>query len=232
MTLPQIVSRDQWSAARKALLTQEEEAAAAWERLAEARRNLPMVEIDKRYEFDTTAGRKNLLDLFEGRRQLIVYHFMFDPEWDQGCKWCSWIADNIGHLSHLHARDTTLTLVSRAPLPKIEQYKARMEWSVPWASSFASDFNTDFYATLDGSADPEKYMFRDKETMDAKGMYYFTQGEQGGVSVFLRDGDRVFHTLSDFGFGIEALHGTLHYLDLTPLGRGSDATLRHHDRYE
>jgi predicted dithiol-disulfide oxidoreductase (DUF899 family) len=229
--LPAIQSREEWLIARKSLLIKEEEAAAAHERLNEERRKLPMVEIVKNYRFDAPGGRVGLIDLFAGRSQLIMYHFMFDPEWDAGCPRCSFLVDNIGHLSHLHVRDTSFTLVSRAPLGKIEPFKTRMGWSLPWVSSFGSDFNYDFHATLDEAIAPVLYMYRDKETLLSLGMPYHTDGEQGGTSVFLRDGDRVFHTYSAYGSENELLHGTYNYLDFTPLGRGND-DVRHHDRYD
>jgi predicted dithiol-disulfide oxidoreductase (DUF899 family) len=192
-----------------------------------------MVEITKAYTFEGPNGPLSLRDLFEGRRQLIVYNFMFDPEWEEGCRYCSYLVDSVGTLAHLHARDTTFAVVSRAPLAKIERFKTRMGWTFPWVSSFSSDFNYDFHATLDEAVAPISYMYRDKATLEAEGMPYFTSGEQGVASVFLREGDRVFHTYSSFGFGNELLHVTDMYLDLTPLGRQfSDEVLRHHDKYE
>ena len=146
--LPPIVSRAQWQAARDRLLEKEKSHTRAGDALAAERRRLPMVEITKSYSFDCVTGKSRLLDLFEGRRQLVLYHFMFAPDmpgWPTAvCEGCSWYVDNIGNLSHLHARDTSLVLVSRAPLPNILEYKKRMGWAVPWASSFESDFNLDF----------------------------------------------------------------------------------------
>ncbi|MBI4503204.1 MAG: DUF899 domain-containing protein [Gemmatimonadetes bacterium] len=237
LALPQVVSREEWVAVRTALLTKEKELTRARDVLNAQRRRLPMVEIEKDYTFEGPAGSARLPDLFEGRRQLIVYHFMFDPSWDQGCPSCSFLVDNIGHLAHLHARNTTLVLVSRAPLAKIEPYKARMGWALPWFSSHRSDFNYDFHATFDKAVTPAEYNYR-----DASGY----QGEGHGVSVFLRDGDRVFHTYSAYGRGTEALLGTYHYLDWTPFGRQEDwedspegwpqtptyRWLRQHDRYD
>ena len=186
-----------------------------------------------------------LLDLFEGRRQLVVYHFMFDSTWDEGCPNCSFLVDNIGHLAHLYARDTSLVLVSRAPLAKIASFKKRMGWTVPWYSSFGSDFNYDFHVTLDEAVAPVEYNYRDKAELVLKGETYFTQGESHGLSVFLRDGDRICHTYSTYARGTDLLDGTYNYLDLTPLGRQEDwekppgrsnssflAWVRHHDRYE
>jgi predicted dithiol-disulfide oxidoreductase (DUF899 family) len=202
-----VVEPEEWQAARKELQAREQELAAVQEAVRTARQQLPMVRVDKDYVFRGADGELSLLDLFEGRRQLIVYHFMFDPSWPQGCKWCSYLVDNIGHLSHLHVRDTTLALVSRAPIEKILPFRERMGWSLPWYSSHDSDFNEDFRATLDKT-------------------------EQGGASVFLREGDEVFHTYSGFGESMDMVHTIDNYLDLTPLGRGADMKwLRHHDGY-
>jgi predicted dithiol-disulfide oxidoreductase (DUF899 family) len=244
MTLPRAVSRNEWLAARKELLTKETELTHHRDRVNADRRRLPMVPIDKEYDFAGPAGKASLRDLFEGRRQLIVYHFMFDPSWDEGCPHCSFLVDNIGHLAHLHARDTSLALVSRAPLTKIEPFKKRMGWKVPWYSSFGSNFNYDFHVTLDEALAPVEYNYRDKAELVQKGEAYFTQGELHGLSVFLRDGDRIFHTYSTYARGVDLLLGAYNYLDLSPLGRQEDweeppgrsnspflAWVRHHDRY-
>jgi len=198
MNLPQVVSRDEWQAAREELLVKEKEATRARDALAAERRRLPMVRIEKDYVFEGPEGKASLLDLFDGRRQLIIYHFMFTPGvegWPEaGCPGCSLFVDNIGHLAHLHARDTSLVLISRAPLANIEPYKERMGWTVPWYSSYGSDFNSDFGVTTD-------------------------EGETFGLSVFLRDGDSVFRTYFTSGRGVEALGSNWTFLDLTPLGR-------------
>jgi predicted dithiol-disulfide oxidoreductase (DUF899 family) len=224
-----VVGPEQWLAARKELLAREEELAAAHEAVRRARRELPMVRVDKDYVYEGADGKKSLLDLFEGRRQLIVYHFMFDPSWQQGCKWCSYLVDNVGDVSHLHVRDTTLALVSRAPIDKILPFRARMGWTLPWYSSNGSDFNYDFHVTLDESVTPVEYNYRDKSALAE----FFTSGEQGGASVFLREGDEVFHTYSAYAEGLALLHTLDNYLDLPPLGgQFSDmGWLRHHDRY-
>ena len=219
MDLPKVGSRAEWLAARTAYQIKEDEAAGVIEELNEARRQLPMVPVRADYEFDTPNGRKSLLDLFEQRHQLIVYHFMFDPSWENGCKYCSFNVDNLGDLSHLRANDTSMVVISRAPLAKLEAFKARMGWKFPWVSSFGSDFNQDFYATLDGTADPINYLYKDKAIYDAEGDYYFTNGEQGGTTVFVRDGDKVFQTFSTYGSKFDQLNGLLNYLDLTPRGR-------------
>jgi predicted dithiol-disulfide oxidoreductase (DUF899 family) len=218
MNLPRVVSRDEWVAARKRLLVKEKEFTRARDRLNAERRRLPMVRIDKEYVFDGPDGKSTLLDLFAKRRQLIVYHFMFDPAWDAGCEGCSILVDNVGHLAHLHARDTSLVLVSRAPLPKLLAYQKRMGWTVPWYSSHGSDFNYDFHVTLDESVTAVEYNYRTRAELlqlgeDASG------GEGHGVSAFLRDGTAVFHTYSTYARGTDLLNGTFNYLDLTALGR-------------
>jgi predicted dithiol-disulfide oxidoreductase (DUF899 family) len=201
MNLPQVVSQREWEAARKNLLVKEKEATRARDALAAERRRLPVVKIDKDYVFEGPDGRASLLDLFDGRRQLIIYHFMFAPGVDgwpsAGCPGCSFVVDHIGHLAHLRARDTSLVLVSRAPLAKIEPYRKRMGWTVPWFSSSGSDFNVDFGVTID-------------------------KGETFGLSVFLRDGPTVYRTYFTSGRGVEALGSPWTFLDLTPLGRQED----------
>jgi predicted dithiol-disulfide oxidoreductase (DUF899 family) len=190
MNRPGIVSRAEWIDARKALLAMEKAFTRQRDTLNAERRRLPMVRVDKDYVFEGPHGPARLLDLFEGRQQLIVYHFMFDPSWDAGCPSCSFLADSIGHLAHLHARKTTLALVSRAPLEKIEPYRRRMGWTIPWYSSYGSDFNYDFHVTLDETVAPVEYNYTDKAALLAKGESYFTDGESHGLSAFLRDGDR------------------------------------------
>jgi predicted dithiol-disulfide oxidoreductase (DUF899 family) len=233
MTLPQVVSREEWLVARKELLAREKEITTARGAVDAQRRELPMVAIDKDYTLTGPDGPVGLLDLFEERRQLIVYHFMFDPSWDEGCPSCSLVTDNIGHLAHLHGADTSLVLVSRAPLAKIEPFRARMGWTVPWFSSHDSDFNYDFHVSNDESVAPVEYNYKDAATLVREGLGYVIGGEGQGVSVFLRDGDSVFHTYSAYGRGADSLLGTYHYLDLTPLGRQKYVNeFRHHDRYD
>ena len=229
-----MVSRAEWLVARKRLLDLEKEATRQRDVLSVERRRLPMVEIEKDYRFHGPDGEVGLLDMFDGRAQLIVRHFMFDPSRDEGCPHCSFAADNIGHLAHMHARDTSLVVVSRAPLAKIESFQRRMGWAFPWYSSHDSDFNYDFHVTLDESVAPVEYNYRDKATLERRGLPWFTNGEQPGVSVFLRDGNRVFHTYSTYARGNDLQLGTYNYLDLTPLGRqenNGQAWVRHHDRY-
>ncbi|HEY5811190.1 MAG TPA: DUF899 domain-containing protein, partial [Terrimicrobiaceae bacterium] len=178
--LPKVVTRDEWLAARNALLAKEKAATRARDALSAERRRLPMVKIEKQYVFESPNGKATLLDLFEGRRQLILYHFMFEPKWDEGCPGCSMVVDNMGHPAHLHARDTSRVLVSLAPLSKIEPFKKRMGWTTPWFSSFGTDFNSDFGVTT-------------------------SEGETFGLSAFLRDGTDVYHTYFTAGRGVEYL---------------------------
>ena len=253
-TPPKIVSRDEWLSARKDLLTREKAFTKERDRINALRRELPMVEIDKDYTFEGPQGKVKLTDLFEGRHQLIVYHFMFEPgdpppgksgePYTEGCSGCSFMVDNIGHLSHLHARDTTLVLISRAPLKKISPFKKRMGWTFPWYSSFGSDFNYDFHVTTDPKVAPVEYNFQDASTLKRKEETYHLEGEQPGVSVFLRDDEgRIFHTYSAYGRGLENLLGEYQFLDLTPYGRGEGwggmpdlfgkgvMWTKHHDKY-
>ena len=226
MSLPKVVSREEWRAARVELLAEEKAMTRARDALSTKRRELPMVRIDKDYVFTGPDGKAILPDLFEGRRQLIVQHFMFDPSWDEGCPSCSAAADEIsaGLLAHLHARDTTLVVVSRAPIDRIERYQATKGWTFPWYSSHGSDFNYDFHVTLDESVAPVEYNFRDKAELEQAGMGWLAEGssEQPGYSVFLHDGDRVFHTYSMYARGTEMLGGSYYFLDLTPMGRQED----------
>jgi predicted dithiol-disulfide oxidoreductase (DUF899 family) len=201
MDLPKVVSPTEWQVARDELLVKEKEATRARDALAAERRRLPMVRIDKHYAFEGPEGTKSLLDMFEGRGQLILYHFMFAPDvqgWPTaGCPGCSMFVDQIGHLAHLHARDTSFVLVSVAPLASIESYKDRMDWGLPWLSSSESDFNVDFGLSRD-------------------------DGETFGLSVCLRDGANVYRTYFVAGRGVEALGSAWTFLDLTPLGRQED----------
>jgi len=226
MRLPQIATRDEWLTARKALLAKEKELTRQRDALNAERRMLPMVEIDKDYVFEGPAGPASLLDLFDGRRQLIVGHFMFDPSSDDGCPSCSAGADELspGLLAHLHARDTTLVYVSRAPLAKIEDYKARRSWTFPWYSSYRSDFNYDFHVTLDARVAPVEYNYRSAEEHAQRGADWIDDPaqqpiEMPGTSYFLRDGERVFHTYSNYARGAEMTGGSYYFLDLTALGR-------------
>jgi predicted dithiol-disulfide oxidoreductase (DUF899 family) len=198
LPLPKVVSLAQWQAAHKKLLAKEKAATRARDALAAERRRQPVVKIDKPYVFEGLKGKTTLVDLFEGRRQLIVYHFMFAPGVDgwpkAGCPGCSFFADQISNLAHLHARDTSFALVSLAPFKNIKAYKKRMGWKVPWLSSRGSDFNRDLGLTTD-------------------------EGETFGLSVFLRDGKNLYRSYFTDGRGVEALGSTWTFLDLTPLGR-------------
>ena len=198
MTIPQVVSESDWQRELDAIHAQEKRATRERDALAAQRRRLPAVEIDKQYAFEGCNGRATLLDLFEGRRQLLLYHFMFAPTtegWPEaGCPGCSMFVDQIGHQAHFHARDTSLALVSLAPLEQIEAYRRRMGWTIPWYSSAGSDFNRDFGITRD-------------------------DGETFGLSVFIREDDRVLRTYFTAARGVEALGSVWTFLDLTPLGR-------------
>jgi predicted dithiol-disulfide oxidoreductase (DUF899 family) len=233
MTGPRVVSADEWLAERKELLAAEEQAASALTKLAERRRQLPAVKVEKEYLFDGPDGQASLLDMFEGRRQLIVQHVMFDPAWDEGCPVCSYQADSVGNLAHLHARNTTYAAVSRAPIGKIEPFRQRMGWPFPYYSSLGSDFNYDFHVTNDEDVTPIEWNFMTKQELIDAGMPYFARpGEQGGVSVFYRDGDVVLRTYSGALHVTDLLCGTDQLLDLTPLGRqDADVKLLHHDKY-
>ena len=201
MNLPPVVSPEDWQAARDDLLIKEKAHTRAGDALAAERRRLPMVRIEKDYVFEGPEGGVSLLDLFEGRRQLLLYHFMFAPDvegWpDAGCDGCSMVIDNLCHLSHLHARDVSFAAVSLAPVDKIVAYRDRMGWAIPWFSSAGNEFNADFGLTTD-------------------------EGEMFGLSVFLRDGDEVFRTYFTDRRGVEALGSSFSYLDLVPFGRQED----------
>jgi predicted dithiol-disulfide oxidoreductase (DUF899 family) len=228
MSLPKVVSPAEWRAARLELLAGEKAMTRARDALSIRRRELPMVRIEKDYVFDGPDGKASLLDLFGGRRQLIVGHFMFGPDWDEGCPSCSAGCDEIsaGLLQHLHSRETSLVEISRAPLARIEEYKARKGWDFPWYSSYGSDFNYDFHVTLDESVAPVEYNYRTKAEHEHAGTSGYVEGEQPierpGHSCFLRDGDSIFHTYSVYARGDEMLGGSYYFLDLTALGRQED----------
>ena len=194
--LPPVVPSEDWQARINEFVEKEKALTRAQDALNAERRRLPMRKVEKDYVFQSDKGKVSLLDLFEGRSQLIVYHFMFGPDWEAGCPGCSWVTDAMTHPAHFHARNTTFVLISRAPLEKLERYRKRMEWNkpIPWYSSLNSDFNYDFGATTD-------------------------DGEQHGVSVFLRDGDDIYQTYHTGARGVEYLGSHWTYLDLTPYGR-------------
>jgi predicted dithiol-disulfide oxidoreductase (DUF899 family) len=219
---PKIVSREEWLVVRKAHLAHEKEVTKQLDRLRAERRRLPMVKIEKDYTFDGSTGKRSLHDLFDGSRQLIVYHFMFDPKWEKGCPACTSLVDSIGDLSILNKRDTTFVLVSRAPLAKLDAYKTLRGWRIAWYSSFGTDFNYDFHVTLDDSIAPVEYNYRNKAEMEARKGPNLQAGEEHGMSVFFRLGDDVFHTYSAYARGTEGLSNCYSLLDITPYGRQQD----------
>jgi len=228
-----VVDADRWLAERKTLLAREKEVLRLQDELARARRELPWRRVDE-YVFDAPEGRRSLADLFEGRSQLIVQHFMLGPGWEQGCPSCSYMADHAdGMTVHLAARDVSFAAVSRAPLAEIERFKARMGWKFRWVSSAGSDFNRDFHVSFDAADRIDGTVEYNYHRTD------FPSSEAPGISVFCRDdAGAVFHTYSTFGRGVEAMMGTYRLLDLVPSGRGErdDAPnkmewVRHHDRY-
>ena len=236
MESPPVVTREEWLSARLALLEQEKQLSRTRDEISAARRRLPMVRVETPYAFEGPDGASSLLDLFEGRRQLIVYHFMFEPGWEEGCPSCSYLADNAtGAVLHLAARDTAFAVISRAPFAAIDAFRRRMGWEFTWVSSHDTDFNYDYAVTLDEARGATEYNFEDARAKRAEGRLWMD--ELPGLSVFLRDGDEVFHTYSTYSRGLDTLLNTYNYLDLTPLGRHEDglpwsmAWVRHHDRY-
>jgi predicted dithiol-disulfide oxidoreductase (DUF899 family) len=216
---PPIVSQDRWVAARKELLTHEKELTKHYDRVTAARRRLPMVKIEKDYLFEDSRGKRDFKALFEGRRQLVIYHFMFDPAWEKGCPSCTWYIDALGDLSMLPDHDTTFALVSRAPLAKIEAYRKARGWDIPWYSSFGTDFNYDFHVTNDAKVRPPEYNYRtlaeNKEHHSPNNLL----GEEHGLSVFFTLNDDLFHTYSAYARGTELLADARLILDATPYGR-------------
>jgi predicted dithiol-disulfide oxidoreductase (DUF899 family) len=230
-----IVSHEDWIAARKAYLAEEKAFSRARDELARKRRELPWEKIEKNYVFDTPSGKQSLADLFGGKSQLIIYHFMLGPDWEAGCPSCSFLADHFdGTVVHLAQRDVSFVVVSRAPLPQIDAFKRRMGWRFKWISSFGTDFNQDYQV----SATPQ-------EKSGSKVMYNyefienFPSEERPGASVFYKNAaGEIFHTYSTYGRGLDILIGTYNFLDLAPKGRDEDdlawsmAWVRHHDRYD
>jgi predicted dithiol-disulfide oxidoreductase (DUF899 family) len=230
MEAHRIVSQEEWQRARQEHLAREKEFTRQRDELSRQRRALPWVWVEKSYVFDGPDGKVTLSDLFAGRSQLVVYHFMFDPSWDEGCPSCSFWADNYAGVAvHLAHRDTTLVTISRAPLPKIEAFRARMGWTFRWLSSYHTDFNQDYHVTFSPDAQEVEYNFRRRP---------FFSPELPGVSVFVKDANGVvYHTYSCYERGLDMLNGAYHLLDLTPKGRDEEgphsmAWVRHHDRYE
>jgi predicted dithiol-disulfide oxidoreductase (DUF899 family) len=231
---PTIVSPEKWLSARLELLRKEKEFTKLGDLLAARRRELPWVELTKPYTFDSPGGRVSLADLFEGRSQLLVQHFMFGPGWEEGCKACSFMMDHFNPtVIHLNARDVSFAAISHAPLKEILPFKARMGWAVNWVSSHGTDFNRDFHVS-----------FTEKEIARGSVDYNYTKmdfpkTEAPGISVFARDAKgTVYHTYSTYGRGVDVIMGTYHLLDLVPKGRDEDGLeysmewMRHHDRYD
>jgi predicted dithiol-disulfide oxidoreductase (DUF899 family) len=229
-----VVSQDQWLAARKALLAKEKEFTRARDALSAERRTLPWVKIDKNYVFDGPAGKQSLADLFDGRSQLIVYHFMLGPGWKEGCPSCSYLADHFdGAAIHLAQRDVTFVVVSRAPRAEIEAYQQRMGWKFKWVSSFGTDFNHDFHVSFTpeekaGGKVEYNYSMTEFPSEEAPGLSVFAKGENGAV----------FHTYSSYARGLDILVGAYNFLDFVPKGRDEDtlpwsmAWVRRHDEYQ
>jgi predicted dithiol-disulfide oxidoreductase (DUF899 family) len=229
-----VVLREEWLIARKEYLVKEKEFTRLRDQLSQQRRDLPWVRVDKEYIFAGPNGKETLSELFAGRSQLMVYHFMFHPSWDEGCKSCSFWADNFnGIIVHLNHRDVTMVAVSKAPLDQLEAFKKRMSWNFKWASSAGTDFNRDYHVSFTA------------EELNKGEMYYnyerrkFPREEGPGLSVFYKDPKgSVFHTYSSYARGLDMLNGAYHYLDLVPKGRNEaslaypQAWVRHHDRYD
>lgn len=219
---PPVASKEEWLAARKSLLLEEKELTKQYDRINAKRRRLPMVKVDKNYTFTGPEGEKTLLELFEDKKQLIVYHFMFAPDWDKGCSGCTSFVDALGDLSLLEERDTRMVLISRAPSPKLEAYKKEKGWTLPWYSSEASDFNYDYGVTLDPARGPITYNYKSGDELSEGLRNLDKPDEMPGTSVFFRDGDNIYHTYSCFARGGEALTDSYRLLDITPYGRQED----------
>jgi predicted dithiol-disulfide oxidoreductase (DUF899 family) len=219
---PEIVSDAGWRKARLAHLEREKALTQELDRLRAERRRLPMTQVTKNYVFDGPRGKLSLKDMFEGRRQLVIYHFMFDPAWSKGCPGCTGYVDAIGDLSMLKERNTTFAVVSRAPLEKLQAYKAAKGWKIDWYSSFGSDFNYDFHVTLDEKVAPIEYNYRSLEELQKRKGSNAMKGEEHGLSVFFRLGDDVYHTYSAYARGTESLTDSYQILDVTPYGRQED----------
>jgi predicted dithiol-disulfide oxidoreductase (DUF899 family) len=233
-TQHKVVSEEQWIAARKELLAAEKEFTRQRDAISAKRRELPWVKVEKKYVFDGPNGKESLSDLFRGKSQLIIYHFMFGPGWEQGCPSCSYLGDHFdGSLVHLNARDVTFSAISRAPIPQIAAFKKRMGWRFHWVSSNSTDFNYDY-----------KVSFTKEEQAKGKvnynfGLMEFPSEEAPGLSVFYKNAaGEIFHTYSTYGRGLDILLGAYNFLDMTPKGRDEGALahamawVRHHDRYD
>jgi predicted dithiol-disulfide oxidoreductase (DUF899 family)/predicted transcriptional regulator YdeE len=231
---PKIVSQEEWLEARKQLLIKEKKFTHERDALSAERRELPRVRVEKEYFFDAPGGKESLADLFDGRSQLIVYHFMFGPGWEEGCKSCSFLSDHLdGAVAHLNARDVTLVVISRAPLPQIEAFKKRMGWGFRWVSSYDSDFNYDYHVSFTKDEMAKGKVYYNYELQE------FGSEEAPGASVFYKDATgEIFHTYSAYARGLDILVGAYNYLDLAPKGRDEGALpftmawVRHHDKYQ
>jgi len=230
-----VVSHDEWIAARKAHLAEEKAFSRARDALARKRRELPWEKVQKNYAFDTAQGKQSLADLFGGKTQLIIYHFMLGPGWEAGCPSCSFLADHFdGAVVHLAQRDVSFVVVSRAPLSEIEAFQRRMGWRFKWVSAFGSDFNSDYQVSFTPEEKASGKVFYNYEFIDS-----FPSEERPGASVFYKNSaGEMFHTYSTYGRGLDILLGTYNFLDLAPKGRDEDglawsmAWVRHHDRYD
>ena len=242
MSFPRVVSREQWLSARKELLVKEKELTRLGDAVAADRRRLPMVRVEKDYKFEGPGGHLSLADMFDGCRQLIVQHFMFDPSWDAGCPTCATSSDELtpGQLAYMRARSTAFATISRAPFVKISAYKKQRGWTVPWYSSYGTDFNYDFHVTLDETVAPVMYDYQTKEEILAAS----SSGDDGsfdesatndlvdadlpveipGISCFLQDNGKVFHTYSTYAESVERIVGARSYLELTALGSRGEPT--------
>ncbi len=232
MNRPRVVSEAEWLVARKDLLTREKELTRLRDEVSRHRRELPRVEIEKDYVFDGPDGKETLADLFDGRSQLIVYHFMLGPDWEEGCKSCSFLADHFdGAIVHLKQRDVTFVVVSRAPLRELEAFQKRMGWGFKWVSSNGNDFNFDYHVSFTKDEEAKGKVYYNYETAE------FISDELPGLSVFYKNEDGgIFHTYSAYARGLDTLVGTYNFLDLVPKGRDEDpdstmSWVRHHDRY-
>jgi len=230
-----VVSHDEWIAARKAYLAEEKAFTRARDALSRKRRELPWEKVEKNYVFGTPQGQQSLAELFGGKSQLIIYHFMLGPGWEAGCPSCSYLADHFdGAVIHLAQRDVSFVVVSRAPLSEIETFKRRMGWRFKWVSSFGSDFNSDYQVSFTPEEKAGSKVFYNYEFIES-----FPSEERPGASVFYKNAaGEIFHTYSTYGRGLDILIGTYHFLDLAPKGRDEDglawsmAWVRHHDRYD
>jgi predicted dithiol-disulfide oxidoreductase (DUF899 family) len=235
MTDHTTATREEWLAARLELLEAEKALTRRSDEVARQRQELPWVRIDKDYRFETDEGTASLADLFRGRSQLLVYHFMLGPGWDEGCPSCSAIADAfVGSVSHLEHHDVAFVVVSRAPLDELVAYKRRMGWDFRWVSSFGSSFNYDFHVTIDPTVAPVEYNYRDQVQLEAENVAWRDwSGEQPGMSAFVLEDGVVYHTYSTYERGVDAIWGMYPWLDRAPLGRNETGIWwRRHDEYD